>query len=94
MAENADYHYSVTIHTDSLAILYCLRGLSMFAQKTGNVYKPWGAASKAQWLGHHHIVKFYFTTEQYRSDFEEAANDILAGRWIKVGDSVDDPLSQ
>lgn len=92
MAENAEYHFSVTIHTDSLAILYCLRGLSMYAQKKGNVYKPWGRASKSQWQDHNRIVKFYFTSKQFRDDFEASSNDILAGRWTKISDHDADPL--
>jgi len=36
MTQHAQYHYSVTIRTDDLAILHCLRSLSQYAQKTGN----------------------------------------------------------
>jgi glycyl-tRNA synthetase alpha subunit len=92
MVQNADYHYSITVHTDNLAILYCLRALSMYAQRTGNLYKPWKKASKDSWEQQHHDVPLHFTSAQFRQDFEQAANEILAGRWSKVGENDNDPL--
>jgi len=37
-----EYHYSVTVQTDDLALLFCLRALSQHAQATGCVRIPWG----------------------------------------------------
>lgn len=88
---NADYCYSVTVLVDEQAVLYCLRGLSMYAQGEGNVYKPWSRAGRKEWE-RNHIVTFHFTTRHYRQAFEEVSSDLLGGRWRKVGDSDDNPI--
>jgi len=37
MSQHAQYHYSVTIKTDDLPVLHCLRSLSDYAQETANI---------------------------------------------------------
>jgi hypothetical protein len=88
---NADYCYSVTVLVEEEPVLYCLRGISMYAQGEGNVYKPWCKAGRKEW-DRNHIVTFHFTNQHYRQVFEQVASDLLGGRWTKVGDSDDNPL--
>ena len=88
-----DYHFSVTLLIEELPVLYCLRALSMFSQKTGNVYKPWKKAGKKEWE-RNHIVSFHFTSPDYRSEFIRLSNELLADRWENVGDSDDNPLPE
>lgn len=90
--QDSDYHYSITVLVRDESVLYCLRGLSMYAQKTGCVYKPWKTAGRKEWEKHHNIVKLHFTARSYRKAFEEMPTELLEGRWTKVGDSDEDPL--
>jgi hypothetical protein len=91
MADDSEYHYSITVLVEDLPVLYCLRGLSMYAQETGNVYKPWKKAGHEEW-DRNRIVRFHFTCPEYRRCFEATATELLGGRWTKVGTSDDDPL--
>ena len=92
MLQDSDYHYSITVLVEDLPVLYCLRGLSMYSQEAGNVYKPWKRAARKVWEQHHHIVRFYFSSPEFRQHFESIPGELLGGRWEKVGDSDDDPL--
>lgn len=38
--EHSDYRFSVTTHTDDLAVVGCLRALADFSQKIGNKRMP------------------------------------------------------
>lgn len=40
MGEHYKYKYSITIHTDDLAVVNCLRALSKYSQKSGNYSGP------------------------------------------------------
>ena len=42
MTTHKEHHYSLTVHTADLAVLYCLRALADYAQKTGNTRIAWG----------------------------------------------------
>ena len=85
------YHYSVTLHTDDVCVLACLRGLSFHAQATGNRNIPWGGTSEKEWNSSAHQVTFRFTSEVYRSNFISEAERLLSGRWIQVDVSDFDP---
>ena len=90
-ANDSEYRFSITVLVDEVPVLYCLRGLSMYAQKTGNVYKPWKRAGKEEWE-RNHIVTFHFTGASYRREFVRLASELLQGKWEKVGDSDENPL--
>jgi len=63
-----DYKFSVTVHTDDLAVLYCLRGLTMHCQATGNARIPWGGTKRNDWQRDEHRVTFHFQ-QVYREHF-------------------------
>lgn len=44
-----DHRFSVTIHTDDLAVVNCLRALSKFSQRTGNGCAAWVASRLSWW---------------------------------------------
>ncbi len=92
MSTHADFHYSITVLTKDLAVLHCLRALSVFAQKEGNKRIPFGGTKESDWQSHHCQVTFHFTAPSYRSCFETEANRLLPqGSWSKVGDSDENP---
>ena len=49
MPDHLRYRFSVTIHTDDLAIAGCLRALAKFSQKQGNKNIPWGGTNDKVW---------------------------------------------
>ncbi len=92
MSQHSDYRFSVTIHTDDLAVLYCLRGLSMCCQVTGNSRIPWGGTRKVEWAQQGHHVTFRFSGPDYRRDFVTQATRLLPQRlWHESGTSDHDP---
>ena len=42
MTTHADHKFSITMFSNDLAVVNCLRSLSKFSQKTGNNNIPWG----------------------------------------------------
>ncbi|MGH7176091.1 MAG: hypothetical protein ACREJC_01810, partial [Tepidisphaeraceae bacterium] len=73
--------------------LYALRGLAMYAQKKGNVYKPWQHAGKEEWKSQNRIVKLYFSAPDYRDTFRIVAKELLPDQWTPEGDELDnEPL--
>jgi len=92
MTTHKDHHYSITVHTTDLAVLYCLRALVDYAQKTGNTRIPWGGASKENWARNNQNVKFYFSQPDYREYFiEEAIRVLPKGSWSKTKQNDNDP---
>ena len=73
MTVHADHHFSVTIHTDDLALVGCLRALSKFNQKSGNNQIPWGGTKAADWK---HGPNQSYTEGRTLSSFQN--NDIQA----------------
>ena len=89
---HSTYHYSITIESDDLAVVNCLRSLSQFSQKDGNNRIPWGGTKDHDWKRDGHRVTFRFTLPQFREGFLEEARRLLpAGLWNIVGQSDDDP---
>ena len=91
MAQHDAYHYSVTVHTDDVWVLACLRGLSFQAQATGNRSIPWGGTGEKEWNGSGHQITYRFTSEAYRSNFISEVERLLSGRWIQVDVNDSDP---
>jgi len=77
MKQHEDYHYSVTIKTDDLAVLHCLRGLTHYAQQTGKRMIAWGGTKKEDWERNNHCVTFHFSKPEYRSTFVDEAGRLL-----------------
>lgn len=93
-SQHKDYKFSVTVHTDDLAVLYCLRGLTMHSQTTGNARIPWGGTKKGDWQRDNHQVTFHFSSRYYREDFlKEAGRLFPNGLWQKIAESDNDPGS-
>ena len=89
-----DFHYSVTIHTDDLALLGCLRALSQHAQATGNSRIAWGGTKRPEWEQARHQATFHFDSPRYREDFLNHARRLLpADLWSVKGRRDDDPAS-
>ena len=49
MSDHKDYKFSITVHSEDLAVVNCLRSLSQYSQKTSNNRIPWGGTKDADW---------------------------------------------
>jgi hypothetical protein len=87
-----EYHYSVTIQTDDLALLGCLRALSQHVQATGNKRIPWGGTKRKDWLQAKHHATFHFSNTLYRDEFLQNARRLLpSDLWHVTEQRNDDP---
>jgi len=92
MSTHKDHHFSITVYTSDLAVLYCLRALADYSQETGNTRIPWGGTTKEDWKRDKQCVTFRFSEPTYRSKFVEEASRILPNAsWSKVKESDNDP---
>lgn len=89
---HAEYKYSVTIHSEDLAVVNCLRSLSEFSQNTGNNRVPWGGTKDSDWKRDRSCVTFRFTTPDYREGFLAQGKRLLPKHlWSAVRKSDNDP---
>lgn len=94
MSTHKEFHFSITIHTDDLALLGCFRSLSQHAQATGNARIPWGGTKREDWQRDKHQATFHFTSSLYRDDFLHHSRRLLpAGMWQVVAQRDDDPAT-
>lgn len=92
MSEHSRYKYSITIKSDDLAIVNCLRALSQYCQKMGNNRIPWGGTKDKDWDRDNYEVTFRFTSTEYREGFIEESDRLLPSNlWHEVGRSDSNP---
>jgi hypothetical protein len=92
-ADHALFHYSITIHTDDIVVLGCLRAICQHAQGEKNVRIAWGGTKKTEWEQANHLATFRFTAPEKREDFIHHAKRLLKGLWRQVRTSDSDPAS-
>ena len=96
MGVHDKFRFSITIHTDDDAVLYCLRALCRWAQHPrglgpGGREVGYGGTKTAEWTAAAHTVTFRFTDEKFRKKFTDKANELLPRRWQVVSSSGADP---
>lgn len=84
MTEHQKYKYSVTIYSNDLAIINCLRSLAQYSQKTGNNRIPWGGTKDSDWKRSQKEVTFRFTEEKYRIVFLDETKRLLPNDLFKI----------
>lgn len=86
------YKFSVTCHTDDLAVVHCLRSLCEFAEQSGRRQIGWGGTKKSAWLASANQITLRFTDPAYREAFVLVATWLLpTGSWSVVRKSDKDP---
>jgi len=93
MTTHSEYRYSITVHTDDLAVLHCLRAIAQFAQAEGNRSIPWGNTKEVHWQANSHEVSFRFTSDDYRASFRNTADRVLKGLWSEKSTNDNDPAT-
>jgi hypothetical protein len=92
MGEHHKYKYSVTIHTEDLAVVNCLRALSQYSQRTGNNRITWGNTKDSNWKVAGHRVTFRFTSPEYTDGYLYEVKRLLPSElWKESGRSDNDP---
>ena len=85
-----DHHYSITYHSNDLAVVGCLRALSQHCQRTGNARITWGNTSKEDWRASGNKVTFHFSHPSYREALIAEAERILPTSLFSVVSQRDD----
>ena len=91
MGDHHKYKYSITVQSDDLAVVNCLRALSQYSQKTGNNRITWGNTKESDWKAANHCVTFRFTSPEYREAYLSELNRLLPTElWKELGRSDND----
>ena len=92
MSSHSTYRFSVTIHSDDLAVVGCLRALAQYSQTTGNNRIPWGGTKDLDWKNADYTVTFRFSTPDYRAGFLAEAKRLLpSSLWSIATQSDNNP---
>jgi hypothetical protein len=92
MGEHHKYKYSITVQTNDLAVVNCLRSLSQYSQKTGNNRITWGNTKDSDWIKTNHCVTFRFSSSEYREGFVSEITRLLPkALWKEYGRNDNDP---
>jgi len=94
MSIHSHYKFSVTIHSDDLAIVNCLRALSQYSQKSGNNRIPWGGTKDADWKRDGNKVTFRFSSPEYRIGFLREVERLLPSNLLSVIKQSDNDPAQ
>lgn len=91
---HSDFHYSVTVTTDDLAVVHCLRALNQYAQGEGNLRIGWGGTKLDDWKIAGNRITLRFTKPRYREECIRTAQRLLpTGSWVIVAQDDNDPAS-
>ena len=99
MSVHNRFRFSITCHTDDLAVLFCLRALSRWAQPSrglgrGGREVGYGGTKDSDWRGAAHNATFRFTDDRFRKLFITKARELLPERWKMVSENQDDPATR
>jgi hypothetical protein len=84
--------FSITCHTDDLAVVHCLRGLCQYAEKGRVRQISWGGTKESEWRAAGNNITLRFTNPVYRDVFvKEAARILPQNSWTEVRRSDADP---
>jgi hypothetical protein len=87
--------YSITCHTDDLAVVHCLRALCQHAEEDCRPQMAWGGTGAVAWQQAGNQITLRFTTPGYREAFlREAVRLLPAGSWRETARSDSDPASR
>ncbi len=92
MTTHVDHKFSITMFSDDLAVVNCLRSLSKFSQKTGNNNIPYGGTKDKDWKRDDHNVTFHFSSQEYRESFVSVVERLLPlPLWKEISRSDNNP---
>jgi len=94
MSKHHLFHYSVTVASDDLAVVGCLRSLSQHCNSEINPRIPWGGTKEADWRRDGRQVTFHFSSVSNRLEFLRQVDRLLPqSLWKIVRQRDDDPAT-
>lgn len=90
---HAKYHFSVTVQTDDVAVLHCLRALCQHWAGGQYPQMGWGGSDQVTWKSSNGKVVLRFVTATGRASFISDAQRLLGQHWTEVSRSDADPAS-
>ncbi len=92
-ANYAACRYSVTVHTDDIAVLHMLRALCQLFESGSYKQIGWGGTGAGEWKSNDNKVTFRFSAPADRDRFLSEANRLLPGHWSEISTSDTDPAA-
>ena len=86
--------FSITCHTDDLAVVHCLRALCQHSVKGVRPQIAWGGSSALNWKSSGNRITLRFTTTSQREAFVRDANRLLGNHWEETGRSDKNPATR
>jgi hypothetical protein len=84
--------YSVTVHTDDLAVVHCLRALCEFAEGGVKGQIGWGGTKRSEWEKAGNKITLRFSSPAFRTTFVEQAKRLLpVSSWREIARNDNDP---
>ena len=91
MSQHIHFKFSITVHSDDLALIASMRGLAWFCQDEMNRQISVDGAKQEDWSRDNHEVKFYFTSKDNRQNFINVAINLFRQAWKIKNLSDDNP---
>lgn len=87
--------YSITVHTDDLAVVHCLRSLCEYAEKDVKPQIGWGGTKRTDWEKDGKKITLRFSSAEYRENFISTADRLLPTEsWSEVTRNNNDPATR
>ena len=84
--------FSITCHTNDLAVVHCLRAICEFAAEGIRPQIGGGGTKASEWRAADNQITLRFASPDSRQRFFETANRLLSsGSWVEVSLSDSDP---
>lgn len=81
MSQHKYFNYSITIHSDDLALITSMRALAWFCQNEINRQIAVAGAKEEDWDREGHKVTFFFTSEHNRTVFLDESKRLFRPEW-------------
>ena len=91
MSQKESFHFSVTIHSNNMALIAAMRGLAWWCQpeicRQTSVY----GTTEPEWKRDGNKVTFHFTSESNRRAFIEESKKLFPANWEIAHQKENDP---
>jgi hypothetical protein len=87
--------YSITCHTEDLAVVHCLRALCQHCEEDCRPQIAWGGTEEGAWRQAGNQITVRFTRPDYREAFvREAVRLLPDGSWRETARRDNDPAKR
>lgn len=90
---HALYRFSLTVQTDDVAVLHCLRALCQLWAGGPVPQTGWGGTSRDSWSRNKGRAVLRFASAEGRASFQKDAARLLPSRWTLIAEMNDDPAA-